>query len=269
MTLHNGMETIVILPDWQVPLHNEKLIRAVAQFVWEFQPDRLAHVGDMTDSTQLGRWVRGMRGEFDGGLEGGLAKTRELMAYYRDGYEGPWDLVRSNHDERLELAIEQRLPGLAGMTIGGKVINIENALQLDSFGVTWHEAPTSIAPGWLLMHGDEGGNSSIPGNTALGLARAAGVNVVCGHTHRAGMAWSTQGFGTLRRDVVGLEVGHMMAVDRAGYLGRARLNNWGSAFAILRVFRPGYKKRVQVYPELVPVQPDGSFIVDGVRFSGK
>jgi len=259
------MDTIVVLPDWQVPLHDEAKIKAVASFVWDFQPTAIAHVGDATDSTQLGRWARGLRKEYDGGLEGGFQKTRNLFEYYREFYNGPWHLMKSNHDERLELAIEQRLPGIADMTVMGHKVNIQNALRLDDYGITWHETPYQIAPGWLLMHGDEGSTSSIPGNTALGLARASWSSVVCGHTHRAGLAWTTVGTGEKRTAVTGMEVGHMMRLSGAEYLGRARLANWGNAFGILWIDkRKGHKTRVS--PQLVPVHPDGSFVVHGERY---
>lgn len=252
---HVGIETTVIFPDWQVPLHDEKLVKAVSQFIWATQPTQVAHVGDATDSTQISRWTRGLRGEFNGGLEGGFAKTRELFEYVRSGYEGPIHLVRSNHDDRLEAYIERQAPGLAGITISGRLLSIQNALQLDELEVTWHDRPYELAPGVLLMHGDEGGMSTIPGNTALGLAIRSRKSVICGHTHRAGLAWSNGLFG--------MEVGHMMAIGSAGYLGPARLNNWGNAFGILRVVR-GNKKKAKVYPQLVPIREDGSFVVDGM-----
>lgn len=261
------MKRIVIWPDWQVPLHDEHVIKTVARFVWDYQPDSMGHVGDATDSTEISRWTRGLRGEFTGGLEGGFEKTRELLAYIRRGYDGPFHLVRSNHDDRLERAIESRLPGIAGLTVKGHLLNIQNALDLDGHGVTWHSKPFEIAPDVLLMHGDEGGLSQIPGNTALQLAvgtKGMRKSVVCGHTHRAGISWMN---GMHDESIFGMEVGHMMAVASADYLGPSKANNWGNAFGILRVFE-GNKKKVRVYPELVPIQPDGSFIVEGQRYGG-
>src|ERR1700741_196779 len=76
-SLMGKTEAVVILPDWQVPLADSPKIRRVAEFLWDLQPVLLGHVGDLTDSTQLGRWVRGLREEFDGGLEGGFQQTRE------------------------------------------------------------------------------------------------------------------------------------------------------------------------------------------------
>lgn len=251
---------IVVLSDWQVPLHREDIIKKVADFIGDFQPIRVGHVGDMTDSTQLSRWAQGLRQEFDGGLEGGFEKTRELLAYYRTKYDGPWDLIRSNHDERLELAIEKRLPGVAGLTIKGYKLNIQNALRLDDFGIDWHESPIEIAPNWVIAHGDEGRLNQIPGATALGLANEIHKSVVCGHTHRAGLVWSSKGMGNEREAFAGLEVGHMMDIPAAEYLGRARLNNWGTAFGILWI------DNGEVFPQLVPVNPDGHFMVNGERY---
>lgn len=253
-------EAVVILPDWQVPLHDEKKIKRVADFIGDFQPISVGHVGDMTDSTQLGRWAKGLRQEFDGGLEGGFEKTRELLQYHRDKYDGPMHLVRSNHDERLENAIEQRLPGLQGLTINGFKLNIQNALQLDRFGIEWHESPFEIAPGWIMAHGDEGRLNQIPGATALGLANEMHYSVVSGHTHRAGIAWSSKGIGDDRKPFAGMEVGHAMTVSAAEYLGRARLNNWGNAFGILWI------NNGEVFPQLVPINPDGGFMVNGERY---
>lgn len=251
---------IVILPDFQIPLHNEQLIRKVADFVGEFQPLRLGHVGDLTDSTQIGRWAQGLRAEFDGGLETGFQKTREILKYFRDRYAGPFDIVRSNHDERLELAIERRLPGIAGLTINGHKLNIQNALQLDSFNIEWHESPFEIAPDWIMAHGDEGRVSQVPGMTALNLANEIHKNVVSGHTHRSALVWTSKGLSGDRKVFAGMEVGHMMDIPAAEYLGRARLNNWGTAFGILWI------NDNEVFPELVPINPDGHFMVNGERY---
>jgi len=259
------MERIVILPDTQFPLHDKYLTAKLAEFVWDFQPDSLAHVGDLTDSTQLGRWSRGLRAQFDGGLEGGFAATREWLSYIREGYAGPFHISRANHDDRLELAIERHMPELAGLTIGGRVISIENALDFDGFGITYHHDYYELAPGWLLTHGDWGSLSSIPGNTALLQARELGKSVVCGHTHRAGLISGPLTSTHQSIDVSGMEVGHAMDRRLATYLKGGR-NSWHNAFGILRVHRPGNKKKIRVYPELVLIADDYSFTVEGVRY---
>lgn len=264
------MESIVVLPDFQFPLHDKRLTTKLAEFIWDYQPSAVAHVGDITDSTQLGRWVRGLRGQFDNGLEGGMAQTRDWFAYLRSGYDGPFHLSRANHDDRLELAIERHLPELAGFTMTGRdgirvPISIENALDLDGYGIDYHRTYYELAPGWLLAHGDWGTLSSIPGNTALLEARQVGKSIVCGHTHRLGLVAGplTSDAGSI--EVSGMEVGHAMNRELALYLKGGK-SNWHQGFGILHVHRPGNKKRIQVYPELVPVAWDYSFVVEGQRF---
>jgi predicted phosphodiesterase len=255
------MERVVILPDTQFPLHDRVLTRKLAEFIWDYQPDQVAHVGDLTDSTQLGRWVRGLRGQFDGGLEGGFAKTREWLGYIRKGYDGPFHLSRANHDDRLENAIERFMPELAGITIKGHVLTIENALDYDGFGITYHKTYHELVPGWLLTHGDWGSMSAQPGMTALNQARQLGKSVVCGHTHRAGLVAGPLASDHQAIEVMGMEVGHAMDRTLATYLKGGR-NNWHNAFGILRVHRI-HKKRPQVYPELVMINSDYSFTVEG------
>lgn len=259
------LERIVILPDTQFPLNDTKLTKKLAEFVWDYQPDKLAHVGDLTDSTELGRWVRGLRGQFSGGLEAGFQKTRDWLEYIREGYDGPFHISRANHDDRLELAIERQMPELAGITVGGRVLNIENALDLDSFGITYHHDYYDIAPGWLLTHGDWGSLSSIPGNTALLQARALGKSIVCGHTHRAGLVAGPLVSNAASIEVIGMEVGNAMDRRQATYLKGGK-NNWHQAFGILKVHRPGNKKKARVYPEVIMIADDYSFVVDGIRY---
>lgn len=254
-------ERIVILPDTQFPLHDRILTKKLAEFIHDYQPDTLAHVGDLTDSTQLGRWSRGLRGQFDGGLEGGFQQTRDWLGTIRSKYNGPFHISRANHDDRLENAIERHLPEIAGLTIKGEPISIENALDFDGFGIQYHRSYFELAPGWLLTHGDWGSLSGIPGNTALLQARELGKSVVCGHTHRAGLVAGPLTSAHQAVEVMGMEVGHAMNRELATYLKGGR-NNWHNAFGILRVERRP-KKKPQVFPEIVMINPDYSFSVEG------
>lgn len=258
------VERIMVLPDTQFPLHDKKLTTKFVNFIGEYQPDSLAHVGDLTDSTELGRWVRGLRGQFTGGLEGGFRETRAWLSDIREVYDGPFHISRANHDDRLENAISRYLPELEGITVGGRVLNIENALDFDGFGIDYHHEEFELAPGWLLTHGDLGSLSRIPGNTALGQAKTRGMSVVCGHTHRAGLVAGPLSSSATHIEVSGMEVGNAMDRRQATYL-KGGVNNWHQAFGLLYVYREP-KKKPRVHPQLILVQPDYSFIVDGVKY---
>ena len=115
-----------------------------------------------------------------------------------------------------------------------------------------------IAPGWIMMHGDQGNVQPTAGATALGLTKRSGMSVVCGHTHRAGLTHYTQAVDGKIRTTYGMEVGHMMDLRHAKYI-KGGLFTWAQAFGILHV------DGATVYPELVFIV-NNSFTVNGKIF---
>ena len=248
--------TVVVMPDVQAPLHDEKLVNKFIDFLKDYQPDELAQVGDFTDSTEISRWVRGKKTEYAGDLQAGFDSTRDILSRIREVHEGRFRIVRSNHDDRLELYIQSCAPGLASLS----ALSIENLTGFNEYGVEFvRDEVVELAPGWVMAHGDEGSLSPVAGKTAFGLAKNKfGVNVVCGHTHRAGLTSESTGYnGKIRRTVSGLEVGHFMDLTQADYLKKKGVAaNWQQAFGILEVYGD------RVFPRLVTVD-DGMFSVDG------
>ena len=249
------MQRIVIMPDVQAPLHDKPLVKRFVNFLKDYQPDGLVQVGDLTDSTEVGRWVRGYAKEHDN-LRAGLDEAEKVVRDIRAVYSGPFDIERSNHDDRTEKYIAQYAPALA--SLGD--FSIRGLLHLDDYGVNFHRKPFPVAPGWLVMHGDEGGLSRIPGQTAMKLAEGAGMSVACGHGHRAGLMHKTFAHsGKVVQTLYGMEVGNFMDLRRASYLGSGGAN-WAQAFGLL------YVEGSQVTPSLVMVAKDGSFTVEGERY---
>lgn len=254
-------KTIVIMPDVQAPLHDEKLVDKFVQFMADYEPDELAQVGDFTDSTEISRWVRGKKGEFAGDLQMGLDSGKRVLEKIRDVFSGRFRIVRSNHDDRLELYIAGCAPGLEGL----QALTIENLAGFNEYGVEFiRDEVVELTPEardpWIMCHGDEGSLNSIAGRTAFNLAKNKfGANVVCGHTHRAGLTSESYGYnGKIRDTRHGLEVGHFMDLTKADYLKKKGVAaNWQQSFGILHVH--GSK----VYPQLVPVDYDGNFSVEG------
>lgn len=251
-------KTIVIMPDVQAPLHDTILVDKFIKFLGDFQPDELAQVGDFTDSTEISRWVRGKKGEFGGDLQAGFDASRWILEEIREVFDGRFRIVRSNHDDRLELYIDACGPGL-----NLRDLTIEKQVGFDDNDVEFiRDAVVELAPGWVMAHGDEGSLSPSGGKTALGLAKNKfGVSVVCGHTHRAGITPETLGYnGGNQRQLTGMEVGHFMDIKSADYLKKKGATaNWQQAFGILEVYGD------KVFPHLVSVQ-DGNFSVNGVLY---
>jgi len=251
--------TIVVMPDVQAPLHDVALVNKFIDFLGDYKPDELAQVGDFTDSTEISRWVRGKKGEFAGDLQAGFDTSRGILERIREVFEGRFRVVRSNHDDRLELYIQGCAPGLESL----RALSIENLVGFDEFDVEFvRDEVVELTPGWVMAHGDEGALSPVAGRTAFGLAKSKfGVSTVCGHTHRAGMTSESTGYnGKIRNTVTGLEVGHFMDLTKADYLKKKGVAaNWQQAFGILEIHGD------RVYPRLITVQ-DGYFSVDGVQY---
>ncbi len=133
-------------------------------------------------------------------------------------------------------------------------------LGLPELGIKFWREPMPIAPNWIILHGDEGQVSQKGGQTALGLAIRHGKSVVCGHTHRGGLASVTASSGgKIGHTLFGLEVGNLMSFSSAKYL-KGGSGNWQQGFGIL------YVKNKKVAPVFVPIEKDGSFIVEGKTY---
>jgi hypothetical protein len=250
---------IVVYPDAQVPYHHPAAARAINNFVRAFQPDEIASVGDEVDFPQISRWTRGLEGEYRGDLQkhvdAGVAYLEGIRAAFPTG---PFHITRSNHMDRPLKYVAQHAPGLMGL----RALTVESLLEFEELGITYHRRPYELAPEWLLVHGDEGGMSQEPGRTALRLANKFGKSVVCGHTHRLGLISNVQAVnGKTTRALWGFEVGNIMDMRKAGYLGGGSAN-WHMGAGIL------YVDGRHVTPVLVPLRADGSFTVGGREYRG-
>lgn len=245
------MKRFVIVPDLQVPFHAPKPVKVLSRFIRDWEPDEVLCVGDLCDFPSLSRWHRGLRGEYDLSLNDQRNQAVRLLEELNVKH-----LMRSNHDDRLELYLQQKAPALEGLD----ELRLENFLRLDSLGVTFHRKPYEFSPGWWLLHGDESGCSQVPGMTALGLVKKIGGSVVCGHTHRLGLVPNTESVGGLITSTrYGFEVGCMMDLAKASYLApKAGSANWQVGFGILTVDNKG-----RSHPQPIYMGTDGTFIFEG------
>lgn len=246
---------IVVVSDLQVPYHARKAVKAVIQFINDWQPDEVVLIGDNLDFPQPSRWNKDTRGEFEGSIyEDVEFFKRNVLEPLRAGYEGPIGSHEGNHDLRPREYLAKYSPALAGTD----AFNVDVLCDFDGFGVTALPVFYDIAPGWISTHGHRGkiSLSRISGNTALGAARKFGKSVVMGHTHRQGILSHTTGYwGKVSSTVTGMEVGNLMDMKMAQYLQDSTAN-WQQGFGILTVDGQSVK------PELVPIVK-GKFSVDG------
>jgi predicted phosphodiesterase len=240
------MKSIVVISDLQAPYHDSGATDALKRFIYKYQPDTVVSVGDEIDLPQISRWEKGGEKEWERSLGKHRDITVKLLRELTVEH-----IIRSNHSDRLYNKIKNSAPGFIGLP----ELEIENFLKLDELGITYHHQSYELAPGWLLMHGDEGNVQPTSGATALGLAKRSGMSVVCGHTHRMGLTHYTQAWYRGSRTVWGMEVGHLMDLKYAKYI-RGSLFTWQRGFGILHV------DGKNVMPQLVPII-NNSFTVEG------
>lgn len=228
------MSRWVIIPDLQVPLHDERFMDVVCAWIAANGPwDGLANVGDEADCTAVGRWVRGRRGEYAGNLQADLDETNRVLGLFRQaiGPDTPYILMRSNHTDRIKHYL-QNAPALDTL----ECLDYRNLVGLDEWDIQFKDKPyvfTSDNGGWILAHGDEGSLLRSAGGTALGLAKRYGKSTVCGHTHRAGIQHDHQVVnGRITRHLFGVETGHGMDLKKASYL-KGGYGNWQQAITVI------------------------------------
>ena len=228
---------IVLIPDLQIPLHDKQFVNALCQFTADHKKriTRVVTMGDELDFTSMGKWSESTP----------LAYTRKLGSERDQWIKIAEDLqvtdtIRSNHTDRLATGIMRRLPGLLDVP----EFELPNFMGLPELDINWHPQGLRLAD-WILLHGDEAGTSQIAGTTSRNLCTKTGLNVACGHVHRAGIVPHTTSInGRLTRTLWGMEVGHAMDYKKVTYL---KTMNWQQAFGVLHPNGRTYS------PQLVPV----------------
>jgi predicted phosphodiesterase len=244
------MKRILVIPDLQIPLHDEHVVRNVIKFAKSFKADQTVTLGDEMDMTELGRWSEGKAEWFAQTLDENRNMTVEILWEL-----GCSDVIRSNHTDRLYNQISSKIPALGSLP----ELRFEKFLKFDELGIKFHRDEMNIAPGWIAVHGDHTPIKPQGGLSALEGARRRGKNVISGHTHRAGRSSFTEASGgRVGRILQGVEAGHLMDVRKASYTHGVA--NWQQAFAIMYV----QDKNVQV--DLIHIEKDGTFIVAGKRY---
>lgn len=241
------MKRILVIPDLQIPLHDEHVVRNVIKFAKSFKADQTVTLGDEMDMTELGRWSEGKAEWFAQTLDDNRNMTVDVLWEL-----GVTDVIRSNHTDRLYNQISSKIPALGSLP----ELRFEKFLKFDELGIKFHRDEMNIAPGWVAVHGDHTPIKPQGGLSALEGARRRGKNVISGHTHRAGRSSFTEASGgRVGRILHGVEAGHLMDFKQAGYV--KGVANWQQCFAIM------YVKGKNVQVDLIYIEKDGTFTVQG------
>ena len=244
------MKKILVIPDLQIPFHDQHVVSNIIRFSKVFKADQTVTLGDEMDMQELGRWSEGKADWFAQTLDENRNLTVDILWEL-----GVTDMIRSNHTDRLYNQISSKIPALGSLP----ELRFERFLKLDELGIKFWRDDMPIAPGWIAVHGDHTPIKPQPGLSALEGARRRGKNVISGHTHRAGRSAFTEATGgRIGRVLQGVEAGHLMDTRKASYT--KGVMNWQQAFAIM------YVKDKNVQVDLIHIEKDGTFIVSGKRY---
>jgi len=243
------IKRVVVISDIQAPFEDAKAIRNLSAFIRRYKPDDVLCVGDELDLQTISRWSSG-RDEWSGTIGKDRDRCREILYDLQVKH-----LSRSNHGDRLYKAMSLRLPGLIGLP----ELEYEQFLGLKELGITYHRKPYQFHETAVMVHGDEQPIKHQAGATALEASKRHGLSIVCGHTHRLGVSWhTTSSGGKITNRTFGLEVGHVMDESKAAYTKGTF--NWQKGFGLL------YIKGKAIQPVAIPIERDGSFIVEGKTY---
>lgn len=219
--------TWLIVPDLQIPLHDAGFTDKLVEIASYIKPDGLLFIGDLTDSTEVGRWVKGKPGEYTGMLQDAFDEASKIVSRFREAVGPDCEMILqdSNHDERTMKYVIEHAPALASL----RTLDLSELIGLASNGVRIVSGATEFLPGVLSMHGHERAYSSVPGRWGGLRVVEHGKHIVYGHTHTPHLMVTAQGTGDSRRNLWHMNVGHGMDMTSASYL-KDGYATWAQAF---------------------------------------
>ena len=243
----------MIVPDLQVPLHDSGFVEKLISVADYLQPDILLFIGDLTDSTEVGRWVKGRSGEYTGNLQAAFDEAADIVARFRNAVGDDCEMILqdSNHDSRTQEYIESNAPALSSL----RSLDLRGLIGLDANAVSLVRGPYGFMPSVVSAHGHERAYSSIPGKYGIDRVREYGTNLVYGHTHTPLLVTTAVGTGDSRQTLWAMNVGHGMDMSKAGYL-KDGYATWCQAFGLVT-----WDGEI-AHPELV-LAPNGKFHWEG------
>lgn len=219
-----------IIPDLQIPYHDQRSLRAVLEYASENHWDGFIQLGDYMDWDFISRWTRenaraAERQRFFEHYMVGNAVLDDIMNACRKQNPNAKGLVlEGNHDYRIEDWIN-RVPAMEGL------IEMETNLRFAERNMTYwkywqHKQPYVIGKAWFI-HGEYIGTHHAK-KTADSFHRC----VFYGHTHDRQLYTKT----TVSEDSVQCESLGTLSVRELAYMGK-KPSNWMQCFAEF-TFRP-------------------------------
>lgn len=223
-------QTALILSDWQCDLHDQDYINRTLALARDLQPDKIVHVGDESDATAIGRWVRDTPDEYESNLQQQIdATTENLAAFRRAVPSATIEICHSNHLARFAYAVRTRLPGYRDL----RALSVESLFGLDELDIAFRREVFQVFPGVVAAHGHQFGlTSSNQYLRGTAWTHKLGASLVSGHTHRPLLTTVYTGVTPAGTSRFYLNVGCSMDFAKAEYI-TSRSPEWGHGVGIL------------------------------------
>lgn len=171
-------EKVLFVPDIHAPYQDNQAIRAMIAFGKEFKPDRIFLMGDVVDFYALSSFskdpIRTLK------LQKELDEAVSVLKIIRKEFpKAKIDLIRGNHEARLQKFLWNRASELSGL----RNLTVPSLLKLEELDITYHKTGRTKYRGKIIKHGDI--VRKFAGYTAKGELENTGVSGFSVHTHRA------------------------------------------------------------------------------------
>jgi len=238
-------QSVMIIPDVQLPFHDPVILDKLIKIAEKYQPDRILQGGDLIDLPTVSRWTKGSAEEYAPVLQEHITQTKDefFSPLRKAAPKAAMEWLSGNHDERLFDYITKYAYPLRSLD----ALSMENLFELKKFDVNYVKGPHRIATNTLAIHGHEcGGYSSTPSawDTKLTKRYGSHQNYVFFHTHQPFLITRAYGYAGKVSPRFTLNVGSIMDPVAATYVKDGSVS-WQQSFAWLE------DDGKRVWPELV------------------
>lgn len=238
------IRSAIVLPDMQVPFHDEKTLRAVEKFMRSRRWDYYINLGDFMDLPMLSKFSKGLAGEIENMdvhrdfSEGHKILKRHEAIIRGKNKNAEMVLLQGNHENRTTRYC-QEFPYLR------EILDVERNLKLRELGIKWvtcYDTGALYRIGHAYFHH---GRFTSKYHAAKHVDYF-GKNIFYGHLHDVQVHTRVNhGDGS---SLVGASLGCLCRYDQTYIKGSP--TNWQQAFAVFYFF------------------PDGTFTYNVVRIFG-
>lgn len=229
-----AIRTAIIIPDMQVPFHDQETMKAVEKFMAAHRWDVYLNLGDFMDFDMISKFnkealrlLEGRRIQEDY-EHGNQILDRHQRIVRENNPNAEFVLLEGNHEERIERLLN-RMPQFEG------ILEVEHGLRLEERGFKWVRCWSKGEVYKLgkayFSHGQYTNKYH-----ANKMVDQFGVNIFYGHTHDIqSMPKVLRGKD---RTIEGSSLGCLCRYDQQYMKGRP--SNWQQGFAVMHILPNGF-----------------------------